>query len=67
MLWLTLVVNLNNVVSGVPRGSVLEAVNVPSPRLGILTKSWQAFHDRLLLERCIRGFVLSVCEYCSDV
>ena len=23
------------------------------------------FHDRSLLERCFRGFVLSVLEYCS--
>ena len=32
-------------------------------RLGILTKSWQVFHDRLLLGRCFRGFVLPVLEY----
>ena len=25
------------------------------------------FHDRLLLERCFRGFVLPVLEYCSAV
>ena len=35
--------------------------------LGILRKSWQVFHDRLLLERCFRGFVLLVLEYCSAV
>ena len=34
--------------------------------LGIL-KSWQVFHDRLLLGRCFRGFVLQVLEYCSAV
>ena len=34
--------------------------------LGIL-KSWQIFHDRLLLMRCFRGFVLPVLEYCSAV
>ena len=28
--------------------------------LGILRKSYQVFHDRLLLERCFRGFVLPV-------
>ena len=28
-----------------------------SQRLGILTKSWQVFHDRSLLGRCFRGFV----------
>ena len=38
-----------------------------SQRLGILRKSWQVFHDRLLLERCFRGFVLPVLEYCSAV
>ena len=34
-----------------------------SQRLGALRKSWQVFHDRLLL----RGFVLPVLEYCSVV
>ena len=38
-----------------------------SQRLGILRKSWQVFHDRLLILRCFRGFVLSVLEYCSAV
>ena len=37
-----------------------------SQRLGIL-KSWQIFHDRLLLMRCFRGFVMPVLEYCSAV
>ena len=36
-------------------------------RLIILRKSWQVFHDRLLLGRCYRGFVLPVFEYCSTV
>ena len=31
-----------------------------SQRLCILRKSWQIFHDRLLLGRCFRGFVLPV-------
>ena len=35
--------------------------------LGILRKSWQVLHDRLLLGRCFRGFVLTVLEYCSAV
>ena len=35
--------------------------------LGILRKSWQVFHDRLLLGRWFRGFVLPVLEYCSAV
>ena len=34
--------------------------------LGIL-KSWRVFHDRSLLGRCFRGFVLPVLEYCSVV
>ena len=38
-----------------------------SQRLGILRKSWQVFHDRSLLGRCFRGFVLPVLEYCSSV
>ena len=38
-----------------------------SQRLGILRKSWREFHDRPLLERCFRGFVLPVLEYCSAV
>ena len=38
-----------------------------SQLLGIFRKSWQVFHDRLLLGRCFRGFVLSVLEYCSAV
>ena len=37
-----------------------------SQRLGILKKSWRVFHDRSLLERCFRGFVLLVLEmFCS--
>ena len=36
-------------------------------RLGILSKFWRVFHDRSLLDRCFRGFVLSVLEYCSAV
>ena len=35
--------------------------------LGILRNSWQVFHDRSLLGRCLRGFVLPVLEYCSAV
>ena len=38
-----------------------------SQRLGILRKYWRVFHDRSLLGRCFRGFVLSVLEYCSAV
>ena len=38
-----------------------------SQRLGILRKSWRVFHDRLLIGRCFRGFVLPVLEYCSAV
>ena len=36
-----------------------------SQRLGILRKSWRVFHDKSLLGRCFRGFVLPVLEYCS--
>ena len=38
-----------------------------SQRLGILRKSWRVFHNRSLLGRCFRGFVLPVLEYCSVV
>ena len=38
-----------------------------SQRLGILRKSWRVFHDRSLLGRCFRGFVLPVLEYYSVV
>ena len=43
----------------------LRSVSRASQRLGILRKSWQVFHDRLLLGRCFRGFVLPVLESCS--
>ena len=36
-------------------------------RLGVLRMSWKIFHDRLLLGRCFRGFVLPVLGYCSAV
>ena len=32
-----------------------------------MRKSWRVFHDRSLLGRCFRGFVLPVLEYCSAV
>ena len=38
-----------------------------SQRFGILRKSWQVFHDILVLGRCFLGFVLAVLEYCSAV
>ena len=38
-----------------------------SQQLGILRKSCQVFHDRSILGRCFRCFVLSVLEYCSAV
>ena len=38
-----------------------------SQRLDILRKSWKVFHDRLLLRRCFRSFVLPILEYYSAV
>ena len=38
-----------------------------SQRFGILKKSWQVFHDRLLRGSCFRGFILPVLEYFSAV
>ena len=35
--------------------------------LGILGNSWRVFHDRSLIGRCFRGFVLPVLEYCSAI
>ena len=46
----------------------LRSVSRAAPqRLGILKKSWWVFHDRSLLGRCFRDFVLPVLEYCSAV
>ena len=36
-------------------------------RLGIWRKFWRLLHDRSLLGRCFRGFVLPVSEFCSAV
>ena len=33
-----------------------------SQTLGILRKSWRVFHDKLLIGRCLWGFVLPVLE-----
>ena len=38
-----------------------------SQRLGILWKSFRVFHDKMILMRCFRDFVLLVLEYCSAV
>ena len=38
-----------------------------SQRLGILRKSWRDFHDRSFLQKCFRGFVQPILEYCSAV
>ena len=43
------------------------ASRATSQRLGILRKSCRVFHDRSLLGRRCRGFVLPVLEYCSEV
>ena len=36
-------------------------------RLGIIRKSWQAFHDWSLLLRHVWSFALPVLDYCSAV
>ena len=38
-----------------------------SQRFGITRKSWRVFHDRSLLERCFRCYVLPVLESCAAV
>ena len=44
----------------------LRSVSRAAPqRLGILRKSWRVIHDRSLLMRCLKGFILPVLEYCS--
>ena len=46
----------------------LRSVSRAAPqKFGILRTSWRVFHDRSLLGRCFRGFVLPVLEYCSAV
>ena len=46
----------------------LRSVSRAAPqRLGILRRSGQVFHDRLLLGRCFSSFVLPDLEYCSAV
>ena len=45
---------------------LLSVSSVTAQRLGIMRKSWQVFHDRLLL-RSFWSFVLTVVEYCSAV
>ena len=54
------------VILGVTSDSKMTS-RAASQRLGILTKFWRVFHDRSLLGRCFRGFVLPVLEYCSAV
>ena len=46
---------------------LLSVSRAASERLGILRMSWRVFHDRSLLRRCFRGFVLPILEYCSAV
>ena len=45
--------------------STFAVSRVASQRLGILRKSWEVFHDRLLLGRCFTGSVLPILEYNS--
>ena len=46
----------------------LRSVSIAASRkLSILRKSWRVFHDISILERCFRGFVSTVLEYCSAV
>ena len=35
--------------------------------IGLMKYSWQVFHNRLLIGRCFKGFVLPILEYCSAV
>ena len=55
------------VILGVSFEKHVRSVSRASERLGILNTSWQVFHDRLFLGKCLRSFVLPVLEYCSAV
>ena len=46
---------------------LLSVSRAASQKLGILRKYWRVFNDRWLIERCFRGFVLPVLDYCSAV
>ena len=46
---------------------LLSVSRAASQRLGILRNSWRVFHNRSLLGRSFRGFILPVFEYCSAV
>ena len=51
---------------------LLDMTTAPSWREKVMVyyyyeKFWRVFHDRELLGRCFRGFVLPVLEYCSAV
>ena len=46
---------------------LLSVSSAAAQRFGIMRKSWQVFHDRLLLLRSFWSFVLPVLEYCSAV
>ena len=47
--------------------STVPSHSAAAQRLGIMTKSWQVFHDRSLLLRSFWSIVLPVLEYCSAV
>ena len=56
------------VICGAFPGTLVRSVSrAASQRLGILRKSWRVFHDRSILGRCFRCFVMWVLEYCSAV
>ena len=51
------------VILGVTCEKHLRSVSIAAvQRLGIMRKSWQVFHDRSLLVRSFRSFVLPVLE-----
>ena len=47
--------------------NLLSVSRAASQRLGMLKTSGRVFHNRLLLRRFLRGFVLPILEYCSPV
>ena len=62
------------IILGVPFDSklifekhLLSVSRAASQRLGISKKSCRVFHDRSILWKCFRGFVLPVLECCSAV
>ena len=65
--WKSLMTLLYLVWQLIARWLLRSVSRTASQRLGILRKSWRVFHDRMLLGRRFRSFILPVSEYGSAV